>query len=54
MLGPFRWIMMVALGLIAIFLFVGCTEREHRKVTVHEEQHEGEVESVSPGEMIVE
>ena len=34
---------------------VGCkSEPEHKKMVVTETQHEGEVEAVSPGEMVVE
>lgn len=46
-----------ALVLCAAFglLFIaGCAENEKRKVTVIEEQHEGEVVEESPGEMVVE
>ena len=39
---------------LALVLFAGCAEREHRKMQVIEEQHEGEVVEESPGEMIVE
>ncbi len=52
-----RWWMrlgrLAAVTLVALLL-VGCAEREHRKMTVREEQREGEVEPVAPGEMIVE
>ena len=40
---------------LALFVFSGCTEHEHRKVQVIEEQHEGEVvEQDRDQEMIVE
>lgn len=40
-------------GLFMMVLLVGCHEPERRKVTVIEEQEEGEVVEESPGEMIV-
>lgn len=54
MLGRFRWMIYVALGLLAVILFIGCTRHERREVTVTEEQHESEVREVPPGEMVVE
>ena len=40
---------------LALFVFTGCAEHEHRKVQVIEEQHEGEVVEEDRGqEMIVE
>jgi hypothetical protein len=42
-------------GLVAgLLMLAGCAKHEHRKMTVHEEQQEGPVEPVSPGEMVVE
>ena len=41
-------------GLLTFVLLGGCAEPERRKVTVIEEQHEGEVVEQSPGEMVVE
>lgn len=41
-------------GLALVCVLSGCSERKHREVRYHEEQHEGEVQEVSPGEMIVE
>lgn len=41
-------------GLLAIALMVGCAHREYRKMSVKEEQREGDVQEVSPGEMVVE
>jgi len=37
---------------LALILFSGCTQHEHRKMQVIEEQHEGEVVEEAPGEMI--
>ncbi len=39
---------------VAFVLLGGCEKREHRKVQVHEEQHESDVHETPPGEMIVE
>lgn len=41
-------------SLAALVLIVGCSKHRHREVRVHEEEQRGEVESVSPGEMVVE
>jgi len=41
-------------SLLALVLVIGCAEREHRKMTVIEEQQESEVQEEAPGEMIVE
>jgi len=41
-------------GLLVLVILVGCSKREHRKMTVHEEQVEGEVQEDRPGEMVVE
>ncbi len=41
-------------GLFALVLVIGCAEREHRKMTVKQEQQESEVEIEQPGEMVVE
>jgi hypothetical protein len=43
-----------AMMLVVLLTLPGCHKREHRKVTVHEEQREGEVQPVAPGEMVVE
>ncbi len=51
------WVRAAACFLVALFLIlltVGCASHEHREVRVIEQQSEGEVEDVSPGEMIVE
>jgi len=50
------WTRLGRLGVMTLIalLLVGCAEREHRKMTVREEQREGQVEPVAPGEMIVE
>jgi hypothetical protein len=53
----YRWfrgliLLGLAIGLLAVV--TGCHKREHHGVKVHEEQREGEVQDVSPGEMIVE
>lgn len=49
-----RYLGMIACGLCMLMFIIGCGERRERKMTVHEEQHEGEVVEESPGEMIVE
>ncbi len=49
----FRTLLGACLAL-ALTWFVGCSKHEHRKVQVHEEQHEGEVVEEQPGEMVVE
>ena len=49
----YAWIGLVCLLALGLVLG-GCAKREHRKVRLHEEQHEGEVVEESPGEMIVE
>ncbi|MCK4341113.1 MAG: hypothetical protein KAY37_05240 [Phycisphaerae bacterium] len=54
MLRMYRRMGPLLCGLFALMLLVGCAENERRKVTVTEEQHEGEVREVSPGEMVVE
>ena len=50
----YRGIILVGLVALALALLAGCASRERRKVTVTEEQHEGEVVEEAPGEMIVE
>ncbi len=50
----FRGIVMVAVGGLVLFVVTGCASREKRKVTVIEEQREGEVVEEDTGEMIVE
>ena len=54
MRGRSRCLVALVGGFFALSLIVGCSEPERRKVTVHEEQREGEVQEVSPGEMVVE
>lgn len=54
MLSWYRRVGLLAGGIVALALLVGCAEREHRKMIVEEEQHEGEVEPVAPGEMVPE
>ncbi len=44
----------LACGLAFVCVLSACSERKHREVRYHEEQREGEVQEVSPGEMIVE
>jgi hypothetical protein len=44
----------VACTVAVLLIVTGCHERKHREVRVHEEQHHGEVQEVSPGEPIVE
>lgn len=48
-----RWVWLLG-GLVGCALMIGCSEPEKREMRVHEETHEGEVEDVGPGEMIVE
>lgn len=50
----YRLFALLTCALLTVTLLVGCAEREHRKMTVKQEQHEGPVEPVAPGEMIVE
>jgi hypothetical protein len=50
----YRRLGLLACGLVVLVLLGGCHKREHRKVRVHEEQQEGEVQEVHPGEMAVE
>ncbi len=54
MLGSFRWILFVFVGLVVLVAVLGCGEREHRKVRVTQEERPGEVREVPPGEMVVE
>ena len=54
MLGNYRWMIPFAIMLLFVVFFAGCAKNEHRKVTVTETQHEGEVVDQSPGEMVVE
>jgi uncharacterized protein YgiB involved in biofilm formation len=50
-----RRLVLGLVGTLALFVFSGCAEHEHRKVQVIEEQHEGEVVEEDRGhEMIVE
>lgn len=50
-----RTLLQLMVGLVALALVAGCGgDREERKIIIREEQHEGEVQEVSPGEMIVE
>jgi|GEM_PF-5087710 len=37
----------------ALFVFTGCGEKEHRKVRVTEEQHEGEVVEEAQGQQMI-
>lgn len=46
--------LLALLGLTTAALAVGCAQREHKKVEVRQEQHEGEVHEEKPGEMVVE
>jgi len=51
----YRGMIMTAIGIFALLLAAGCATHERKKVTVIEEQHEGEVQEAPPGdEMIVE
>ncbi len=50
----FEKVGLVACVAVLLVLIAGCAKHEHREMTVHEEQHHGEVEPTSPGEMIVE
>lgn len=47
-------IVLLAGVLAALLAGAGCAKREHRKMTVREEQQEGPVEPAAPGEMVVE
>ena len=51
----FRRLILGICATLALVAFSGCTQHEHRKVKVTEEQHEGEVIEEAQGqEMIVE
>ena len=51
----YRGMIVAAIGIFALLLAAGCATHERKKVTVIEEQHEGEVQEAPPGdEMIVE
>lgn len=54
MLKWYRRLGLAACGILLVMLLVGCHKREHRKMTMHEEQREGEVQEEHPGEMVVE
>jgi hypothetical protein len=54
MLTWYRRLGLLACGFAVMLLVAGCQKREHRKMTVHEEQREGEVQEERPGEMVVE
>jgi hypothetical protein len=54
MLTWYRRLGLLACGLAVMLLLAGCHKREHRKMTMHEEQKEGEVHEEQPGEMVVE
>ena len=49
----YRGVILAGLLALALALVIGCASHERRKVTVTEEQHEGEVVEEAPGEMIV-
>ncbi len=53
-LGSYKYMIYVFLGLLTLMLFVGCAENKRREVQVTEEQQIGEVQEDQPGEMIVE
>jgi len=50
----YRRLGFIACGLVILLMLGGCHKREHRKMRVHEEQREGEVQEAKPGEMVVE
>ena len=55
MKGVLRRLVLGGFALLALLVYSGCSENEHRKVRVTEEQHEGEVVEEAHGqEMIVE
>ncbi len=54
MKNALRRLVLGLVATVALFVFSGCAEHEHRKVQVIEEQHEGEVvEEDRDQEMIV-
>jgi hypothetical protein len=50
----YRRLGFLACGLALLLALGGCRHREHRTMRVHQEQQEGEVQEVRPGEMVVE
>jgi hypothetical protein len=54
MLTWYRRLGLLVCGLAVLLAVTGCHKREHRKMTMHEEQREGEVQEERPGEMVVE
>ncbi len=54
MTGNYRWMLLIALGFLALIFTIGCAENERREVKVIHEQQEGEVTQEQPGEMVVE
>lgn len=55
MIARERTLLPLMVGLVVLAFVAGCGgDREERKIIIHEEQHEGEVQEVSPGQMVVE
>ena len=50
----YRGLTLMIAAAFALSLALGCSRTERKEVRIHEEQQEGEVQDVGPGEMIVE
>jgi len=50
----FRGVCWAVMTLCVLIVLTGCQKREHQRIQVREEQHEGEVHEDAPGEMMVE